>query len=134
MEFLPFLCLLLALSATFGIGGGFWSLLTPIFPIMTTLLMFKLFIDPAGSGCGNTTLLQDGRALSTQLALSLAIISFQLGLSVAIIPGSELQQYKSLTQATSIKVAVIPSTFALLAFSRYTITAIKSLVEVNQAI
>ena len=102
MEFLPFLCLLLALSATFGIGGCFWSLLTPIFPIMTTLLMFKLFIDPAGSGCGNTTLLQDGRALSTQLALSLAIISFQLGRSVAIIPGSELQQYKSLTQATSI--------------------------------
>ena len=92
--------------------------------------MFKLFIDPAGSGCGNTTLLQDGRALSTQLALSLAIISFQLGLSVAIIPGSELQQYKSLTQATSIKVAVIPSTFALLAFSRYTITAIKS-VNIN---
>ena len=119
MEFLPFLCLLLALSATFGIGGGFWSLLTPIFPIMTTLLMFKLFIDPAGSGCGNTTLLQDGRALSTQLVLSLAII-----------PGSELQQYKSLTQATSIKVAVIPSTFALLAFSRYTITAIKS-VNIN---
>ena len=119
MEFLPFLCLLLALSATFGIGGCFWSLLTPIFPIMTTLLMFKLFIDPAGSGCGNTTLLQDGRALSTQLVLSLAII-----------PGSELQQYKSLTQATSIKVAVIPSTFALLAFSRYTITAIKS-VNIN---
>ena len=91
MEFLPFLCLLLALSATFGIGGCFLSLLTPIFPIMTTLLMFKLFIDPAGSGCGNTTLLQDGMALSTQLVLSLAII-----------PGSELQQYKSLTQATSI--------------------------------
>ena len=105
MEFLPFLCLLLALSATFGIGGCFWSLCNPIFPIMVTKLMLNYFIDPGGSGCGNnihisgnyytTRLLLDVRALSTQPGLSLAII-FQLGLSVAIIPASELQQYPSL--------------------------------------